>query len=269
MKKLNFVLLFTIAIIFLLPLIFTLWGSFIDAYGTMKIPPKIMAHYTLDNYKIVISFINLRWILNTFILTLLTVIPSILISVISGYGLYLKNSRLIIVLLIIIAMIPRYAILIPQFLIFSFFHLNSTLIACAIPLWVTPIHILIASVYFRQFPTTIVDAGKIDGLSTIGILFRILLPETKSLLICLTLLKTIDAWLDFLWQYLQLSANKSKTFYVGMISWLQMHTGGSAIGMPVNPIGYGLVVSVLLLIPFLVLFLYGNKYFIYELGGSE
>lgn len=267
MRKLNAFIIIACAIALLTPLIFTLWGSFIDAHGTMKLPPKILSRYTLINYKTVISFIQGRWLLNTLILTIMTVVPSVIISMITGYGLYLKNSRLVMVLLIVIVIIPRYAIIIPQFLVFRFLHLNNTLVACAIPLWVTPMHILLAKVFFTQFPTSIVDAGKIDGLSRFGVLFRILLPETKSLVICLVLLKTIEVWMDYLWQYLQLTSEQSKTFYVGIISWLQMRGGGSEVN--VNPIGYGLVTSILLMVPFLVLFLYGNKYFIYELGGSE
>ena len=128
-------------------------------------------------------------------------------------------------------------------------------------------HILLSREFFNQFPKSIIDSGKMDGLSSLGVLFRILFPETKHLVICLGLLKTIDAWMDYLWQYLQLSSEGKRTFYVGILSWLQSRFGGGEVN--VNPIGYGLVVSILLIVPFLILFAFGNRYFMYQLGGTE
>ena len=267
MKRLNVVVLSLIAVTLLLPLVMTLWGSFIDASGVLQLPPKLSAHYTLQNYVKVMQNIQVRWLVNTALLTVMGVALSLTVSVVTGFGLYLQSNKMIIALLIISTVIPRYAITIPQFLIIRYMGLANTLIACALPLIVTPLHILLARTFFENFPKSVIDAAQIDGLSRFGALFRIILPESKHLLIALGVLKAVELWGDFLWQYIVLSKATKKTFYLGAVSWIQQAGGDSVFR--VNPIGMSLTVSVLLVIPFIIIFSAGSRYFMYQLGGVE
>ena len=145
--------------------------------------------------------------------------------------------------------------------------LMNTLLGCALPLLVTPLHILMAEQYFRSFPQSMIDAGRIDGLKDLGILTRVILPNSKSLLVCLALLKTVEAWGDYLWQYILLQSAGKMTLLVGLIRWVQARGEESAV--TVNPVGVSLAVSVVLMVPFLILFGIGSKYFLYELKGVE
>jgi ABC-type glycerol-3-phosphate transport system permease component len=188
-------------------------------------------------------------------------------SVITGFGLYLQHNKFIIGMLIFSTVIPRYAITIPQFLIIRYLGLTNTLIACALPLVVTPLHILLAKTFFEQFPKSIIDAAQIDGLSRFGALFRIILPESKHLLVALGVLKSVELWGDFLWQYIVLAKAGKKTFYLGLVSWMQQAGGGDALKL--NPVGMSLAISVFLVVPFIIIFSAGSRYFMYQLGGVE
>ena len=256
-----------IALALLTPLIMTVWGSFIDASGVLQIPPKLSAHYTLQNYQKIVTQLKPIWFVNTIILTIVGVGLSLLVSVLAGFGLYLQNNKAVIAMLIISTVIPRYAITIPQFLIIRYMGLTNTLLACVLPLLVTPMHILLARTFFEQFPKSVIDAAQIDGLSRFGALFRIILPESKHLLIALGVLKSVELWGDYLWQYIVLREEGKKTFYLGAVSWIQQAGGDSALR--INPVGISLAVSVLLMIPFIMIFSAGSRYFMYQLGGVE
>jgi ABC-type glycerol-3-phosphate transport system permease component len=245
----------------------TVWGSFIDATGTLQVPPRLAARYTLKNYITVIKGLHPRWIVNTIILTVIGVSLSVIVSTLTGFGLYLHMNKKIIALLIVSTVIPRYAIAIPQFLVIRYMGMQNTLIACALPLVVTPMHILLAKTFFEQFPKSILDAAQLDGLSRFGALFRIILPESKHLLAALGVLKSVELWGDYLWQYIVLSSPGKKTFYLGAVSMMQQSVGSDAF--KTNPVGLGLALSVLTLIPFILIFSTGSKYFMYQLGGVE
>ena len=227
-------------------------------------PPKLLAHYTLENYMKVIKNMNLRWPINTLILTVIAVSGSVFISAITGYGLIKKNLRLWIV---VAAMVPRYALIIPQAIIMRYTGLINTLLGCALPLIVTPLHVLMAEQYFRAFPSSMIDAGRIDGLTDLGVLTRVILPNAKPLLVCLALLKTVETWNDYLWQYIILHNEDKRTLLIGLIRWVSTKGGGSPVN--VNPVGIGLAVSIVLMVPFLILFGVGSKYFMYELKGVD
>ncbi|MDD5065334.1 MAG: carbohydrate ABC transporter permease [Phycisphaerae bacterium] len=233
----------------------------------MSLPPKVTAHYTLKNYATVFSRIDIRWIFNTLVLTIIVVVGSIIISVLGGYGLYLEQNKTLETILLASIVIPRYAIVIPQFLIIRYMGLTNTLLAAGLPLLVTPMHLLLAKTFFEQFPKSLIDAARVDGLSRFGALFRIILPESKHLIVALAVLKAVEAWGDFLWQYVVLSKTQKKTLSLGLISWIQ-NAGGSDV-IKINPVGLSLTISVIMAIPFIVVYAAGSKYFIYELGGIE
>ncbi len=268
MKLVSYILLTVLSIFLLLPLVFTAWGSFIDIRGVMHLPPKLTAFWTLENYKIVFQNINYRWPINTLILTIMVVSGSVFISVFTGYGLTLFSRRWIRMIIISTVIIPRYALVIPLIIEMRMLGLLNTLLACALPLLVTPLHILLAEAYFNRYPRSLIDAGKVEGLGDLGVFFRLILPNAKALIACLATLKTVEAWGDFLWQYLVLQNPNKRTLYVGLIAFVQTR-GGIEGGMQINPIGISLATSIVILIPFLVVFAIGSKYFMYELKGVD
>ena len=267
MKHINVGLLICLICILLVPLVFTLWGSLLDIHGSANIPPRLGSQYSFDNYKKVFANINIRWIFNTIVLTILGVSLSITINLITGYGLYLDDNKRLITLILAAVIIPRYAIVIPQFLIMRQLGLVNTLFACILPLLVSPMHILLAKKYFDQFPISIIEAARLDGLTRLGALIRIILPESRQLVITLAILKSVELWSDYLWQYIVLMKDNKKTLLIGVLSWIQQAGGASSIQL--NPVGLTLTTSVLLLIPFIIIFAVGSRYFTYQLGGSE
>jgi multiple sugar transport system permease protein len=50
-----------------------------------------------------------------------------------------------------------------------------------------------------RFPTEIEEAGRIDGLSYFGVYWRLLLPNSTSILMALGVLTFIGSWNSFIW----------------------------------------------------------------------
>ena len=53
--------------------------------------------------------------------------------------------------------------------------------------------------FYLRFPTEIEEAGRLDGLGYFGVYWRLLLPNSTSILMALGVLTFIGSWNSFLW----------------------------------------------------------------------
>ena len=63
----------------------------------------------------------------------------------------------------------------------------------------------------RSFPHDIIEAARIDGLSEIGIVFRMFVPTMKSTYSAAFIITFMNAWNNYLWPKVILQKNSSVT----------------------------------------------------------
>jgi multiple sugar transport system permease protein len=112
----------------------------------------------------------------------------------------------------------------------------------------------------RQFmvsiPDEVLEAARIDGAGEFAVWWRIVVPQTKPVMVTLGLLTFVDAWNEYIWALLVSTANPDvMTLPVG-IQLLQDYVDPTRT-MPI--VMAGLVLSIL---PVLILFLLLQKYYI-------
>ena len=134
-KKLLLILFF---ILMLLPIYFMIIGSFQDTYGVMKMPPQLLPNkITFYNYETIFKLDFLRWLYNSIIVTISTVVLSVFISSCGGYvfAFYkLKYKSLLWSMLLVGLMIPRISFIIPLFVVIKKLGLSGTLLATILPI---------------------------------------------------------------------------------------------------------------------------------------
>ena len=77
-------------------------------------------------------------------------------------------------------MVPFAAIMIPLFRMFSKLKMVNTMAAFMLPSISTPFMIMMFRQASRSFPHDIIEAARLDGLSEIGIFFRMFIPNLLS-----------------------------------------------------------------------------------------
>lgn len=219
MKKLKKIsLLFLASIIalqFLLPLVWMILSSLKTGEQMAKDLDTIYAfipqfkNLNLRSYTELLSMYNIfKNMFNSLLYASITVFVSLIVNSLSGYALAkfrfpYKNAILIFIIALMI--VPMESAILPLFLVVNKMGLINTLPGYLLPGFVNVMNIFLFRQYFMSFPSELSEAGKIDGLSDIGVFFRIVLPSSAGIYVTVGILTFLASWNDFLWPVMALS----------------------------------------------------------------
>lgn len=169
----------------------------------------------IENFRSLISYQDLGSALwnslrNSVILTVL----SLLVCSIAGYGFEIyhdKGKDAVMMLLLTAMMIPFAAIMIPLFRMFSKLGMVNSMAAFMLPTISTPFLIMLFRQSSRAFPHDIIEAARMDGLSEMGIFFKIFMPTMKSTYAAAMTITFMNAWNNYLWPKVILQTDGSIT----------------------------------------------------------
>ena len=171
--------------------------------------------YLFENYKSLIAQQDLyRALWNSFRNAAVLTILCLLVCSIAGYGFEIyhdKGKDIVFSILLTAMMIPFAAIMIPMFRMFSSMGMVNTMAAFMLPSISTPFMIMMFRQASRSFPHDIIEAARIDGLSEVGIFFRMFMPTMKSTYAAATIITFMNAWNNYLWPKVILQTNDSIT----------------------------------------------------------
>jgi len=205
----SYFLLAILAVTFLLPLYWMFTGSFKLQTVTMALPPEIFpSHPTLENWNLLFTgpWPIWRWVANSVVVSLLTVILVLVVSSLTGYGFGKKKfhgSNILFIILLSTMFLPNQVILIPLFLLVRWMHLTATTLgtyfAMAMPMISSPFGIFMVKQFCSSIPDELLDAARIDGASEWDLFTKIMLPLLKPALAALAIFTFNQAWNYFMW----------------------------------------------------------------------
>lgn len=171
--------------------------------------------YLVENFKALIANQNLGLALwNSFRNATVLTILCLLVCSIAGYGFEIyhdKGKDIVFTILLTAMMIPFAAIMIPMFRMFSQMGMVNTMAAFMLPSIATPFMIMMFRQASRSFPHDIIEAARIDGLSEVGIFFRMFVPTMKSTYAAATIITFMNAWNNYLWPKVILQKKEALT----------------------------------------------------------
>lgn len=153
-------------------------------------------------------------------------------------------------------MLPMQITLIPQYILFNYFGWVNTFLPLIVPAFVggTPFFIFLMVQFIRGIPRELDEAAVIDGCSTFGIFWRIIMPLCKPVLVTVTIFAFLWSWDDFFGGLIYLNDPSLYTVGLGLASFLDS-TSASSWG----PL---LAMATLSLVPQFIVFLFFQKYLI-------
>jgi ABC-type glycerol-3-phosphate transport system permease component len=218
---------------------------------------------TLEQYKIVLDrFPFEKWILNSTIVTVGTVILVLVVSLPAGYAfarMEFRGKNILFSLSLMTIMLPFFAYIPQLYLLFFYLKLINTYTALMIPLATSGVSIFLFRQFIIQIPKDLDDAALIDGCSNWQIFYRIILPLTKPAVISVIIFSAIRSWNALMWPLIAASNDKVKTLPVG----LAVNVFAATTGV-VRPQPYGVIMAAALLSILLpvILFLILQRYFV-------
>lgn len=199
------------------------------------------------------------YFLNSAFVTTFVVIGAILSSSIVAYGfarLQFRFKKLLFACLIATVMLPVQITLIPQYILFHNIGWVNTFYPLIVPAFLggTPFFIFLLIQFIRGIPRELDEAAIIDGCSTFGIFWRIILPLIKPALMTVAIFAFMWSWDDFLAPLIYLNSADIQTISLGLRNFMDAESGTSW--------GPLLAMSSLSLLPQFIIFLFFQKYLV-------
>jgi multiple sugar transport system permease protein len=197
-----------------------------------------------------------------FVNTLTVVTLSVLGAVLTGSLCAYSFARLnwpgrdkMFALILTSLMLPGAATLIPTFLGWRTVGAINTFVPLILPSWFGggAFNIFLLRQFFRTIPKELDEAALIDGAGLFRIYTTILIPLIKPALIVVALFAFLYHWNDFLSPIIYLNSEKNYTLAIG----LQQFKGQFNAQW-----NYMMAASTVVILPTVLVFLIGQKYFI-------
>lgn len=221
---------------------------------------------TLGNFaeaiKVAQDVINIpfwKMILNSVIVTSISIVISLVISALAGFGFSnykFKGKEFLFVITLLTMMIPIQTYIIPLFLVIKKLGLLNSYMGLALPYSTIgiPLSVLLFRGFFEGIPKDLKDAAEIDGASDFYYFLKIIIPISKPVTAAVVIFLFLSFWNEFLLALVLIQNYSLQTIPLAMSRMIS----GKA---PVLPPVYASFVM-LTVIPILIIFAIFQKWFI-------
>ncbi len=261
---LSYMLIIIAALIMTLPLLWMVSTSLKTNQYTLRMPPKyIPEHPTFISYKTLFSlFPMMRMLVNSIVVSVFVTGGQILTSLMAGYALariQFKGRNLLFLIFLATMMVPYQVTLIPLFISMRYLGWLNSYLGLIVPI----LHTAFGTFLMRQalvtIPREIEESAFIDGANHLQVFSRIIVPLAKPAIATLMVLAFMASWNSFLWPLIVANSENMMTLPVGLAAlhgryetkWNMVMAGG-----------------VISLIPIVIVFLIGQRYFIQGISRS-
>lgn len=245
------VLLMFLSIVMAFPFFYLFKLSLQPDTDTQQLPIRLLPSTLYPiNYAIVVErYPIIEQFLNTVIYATGTTVLTILTAALASYALAkleLPGTRIITLFFISTMLLPPEMRAVPMFTMMARFGWVDTWQGMILPLAATGFAIFFIYQYMITIPNELLDAARIDGASENAILWKIVIPLSKSALGTMALYNFLFRWRGFIWP-LVMTKGSVTTLSVGLSAF---KTGEHLT--PWNLIG---AASMFLFVPSLIMFL--------------
>jgi ABC-type sugar transport system, permease component len=260
-KTLLYIFLFGLVIVFIFPLLYSLYYSLLPPeYMEKIVSPK---YFTLSNYQTLFDqYPIFQWIMNTTVNTVLVVLGNIIICSMAGYALSrleFPGRNLIFTFVLASMMIPYQFVITPVYIQIAKMHWIDTMLAITVPYLTNSLYIFMSKQFFATIPKEMEEAARIDGVSRAGIFFKIDFPLCKSLVVAIAIFSFTGTWNSYLIPATFLTTNTNFTLVVGL---------KTVKDVMFDKMNLTLAGVILLSLPILVIFWILQKHFVEGIATS-
>jgi len=242
--------------IIILPIYYVVISSVKDQAGFFATNPLLPTmNPTFANYQLVLEAGFSRYFLNSVIVTIGTVVPSLLFAFMASYAIVRGHGRFISfsngVFLMGLA-IPLQATIVPIYLIITRLNLYDTLWALILPsaAFALPISVLILANFMRDIPSGLFESMRLDGATNWAILWQLVLPMTRPALVTVGIYNALHVWNAFLFPLILTQSEEKRVLPLSLWTF----QGEFSINVPAT-----LAAVVLSTLPLLVLYMVGRR----------
>lgn len=199
-----------------------------------------------------------QWMWNTAFVSVVTTFLTLLVSAMGGYALArikFKGSKVLLAIILGVMMIPGQITLIPKYIIIAnFLKWGDSYLGLIVPAIFSAYFTFMMRQFFLSFPKEVEEAAILDGMSRVGVFFKMLLPLSKAPLLAAGTLIFMGTWNSYLWPKLLINDSSRYLLSQGMTVLM----GGRYTNTP----AVSMAAAIISTLPLILLFMIFQKQFI-------
>ncbi|MFO1146735.1 MAG: carbohydrate ABC transporter permease [Alsobacter sp.] len=186
---------------------------------------------TFENYVALLKnspFPTYLW--NSIVVCSISTAVAVVVSLVAAYGFSrnrtFRGRKLLLILVISTQLFPFVILITPLYAMFFQLGLVNNRLSLVISYIAInlPFAIYMLMGYLDTIPHELDEAAKIDGASTLGIIFRVILPVAWPGVVTVAVYAFVVAWDEFLFALTLMSAEENKTVPVGLAGFFGEYT---------------------------------------------
>jgi multiple sugar transport system permease protein len=254
-----YLILLAVAAIFIVPYIFAIFASFKPLSGIVGErawdPPTSFDTSNFDD--ILHSQHFLTYLGNTALTAIILTVGQVVFSMMGAYAfarMQFPGRNLLFWVYLATLMVPNVVTLVPLYIIMQNLSLLNTYWAIFLPYFLgTPYAIFLMRQFFMTIPEEVIEAARLDGCGEQRILWRIVVPLARPVLLTAAVIAFVFGWNNFLWPLIVTDSTNLRVVTVGIANLQSNFT-----------VQYNLVLagSLIALVPMLVIFGIFQKYIV-------
>ncbi|MDG4824179.1 carbohydrate ABC transporter permease [Asanoa sp. WMMD1127] len=170
-----------------------------------KVPPPVLLGGNLwFNLKRAFTMVPFEQaLINSFIVSGAITISVVLFSTLAGFAfakLRFRGRNILLLSIIGTMMVPTTLGIIPLYMLMAKIEWTGTIYAVIVPAMVNGFGVFFMTQYLSEaVPTELLEAGRVDGCSTIRLFWHVVMPAARPAAAVLGMLTFLTAWNDFFW----------------------------------------------------------------------
>ena len=265
-KSIIYIILFFISFVCLVPFYWMIRSSLMDMSQIFTMPPIWIPNpIKFSNYKEALTMLPFgRYFFNTLFVVVFTVLGTVITSSLCAYSfsrIEWKGRDTVFGILLTAMMIPFAVTLIPTFIGWQKLGVVNSYAPLIVPAWFGGgvFNVFLLRQFFRTIPKELDEAARIDGAGHFTIYSKIIMPLSKPSLIVVSLFSFMGSWNDFLGPLVYLNDGDKFTLSLGLMQFQGMYSAQWQ---------YMMAAATVVLIPIVIIFFIGQKYFIEGISMS-
>lgn len=214
--------------------------------------------YAIENFGRVLREIPIgRYLLNGVFVCGMILAFQLAFAVPAGYALAKLRFRgrdTLFAFVMLGLLVPSHVPAIPLYIAFAKLGLLSTYAALIAPFTISVFAIFLFRQFFRAMPDDLIQAARIDGLSELSIVWRIVLPNAWPAATAFAIFSVVAHWNDLFWPLIAVNEGDLYTPAVGILYFRAQEAG--------DDYGALMAASVLVTAPLVLAFLIAQRRFI-------
>ena len=255
-----------IAVVFLIPLVFTMLVSVRpEAQPVTKGNIFFGSELTFENFEhaLVIAPWGLHY-LNSIIFVAGVLFVQLVTVTAAAYAfarMRFFGRNLLLMIILLQLMIPSGVLLVQNFRMINILGLFDTRIALMIPYWGSAFGVLLLRQTFREVPIELEEAARIDGANLYQVIRHVYVTNAIPAYLAFALVSVSSHWNEFLWPFIITRSQEIRPLTVGLNKLIKTTDQGAFYGQ--------LMAGTLIVIaPLVILFLLFQRQFVESFARS-